>query len=611
MNKTVTFNLNGLVFTIEEDGYEALHTYLEAVQHYLDKLEEGREILVEVEARIAEKFKNALGADRLILFLTDVEQMKAEMGSPEQFQDTETEEELFETTAEQATPQDAAQKNLFRSKQNRLLGGVASGLAAHLQVDVVVVRLLFILSVFLFAGYGLVIYLILWVAVPVNTQLLLTQTAGSSQAERSKRMYRNRNNKVLAGVSSGLAAYLRIDPVIVRVLFIIALFWGGFGLIAYLVLWISIPEAKTLAQKIEMEGDKPNLANLSKAGQRKQAETPDQSLLNRLLSFPFEVLRVLFEVFKTGIKAFFGMARVFIGAFVLFVSAVFLFSFGIGTGTAFGVYYGAIPAKIPFPIEGLSGSVDSDVAILFLVALFLLIPILFGLFTGIRILFNRSIFSRRLLIVGAFSWAILSVILVLMGVRTATFFQDEGSFTHMHEPKVVEKGMLFIDRNIDETDGFQSAKLRIYPQKETGIRLFERMESRGKDSEEATAWASMAAYGYKQPTDTSLLFNRKLQLYPGARFRGQEGRFDLYVQEGRLLRLSRGVVFMLDRTHSQADLIRSNQDFYIVKVTQNGLECMDCLPQEEGLKEAGSEQDEEESKQLKGEAAEELPTSAT
>jgi len=121
----------------------------------------------------------------------------------------------------------------------------------------------------------------------------------------------------------------------------------------------------------------------------------------------------------------------------------------------------------------------------------------------------------------------------------------------------------------------------------------------------------MAAYGYKQPTDTSLLFNRKLQLYPGARFRGQEGRFDLYVQEGRLLRLSRRVVFMLDRTHSQADLIRSNQEFYIVKVTQNGLECMDCLPQEEGLKEAGSEQDEEGSKQLKGEAAEELPTSAT
>ena len=142
MNKTVTFNLNGLVFTIEEDGYEALRIYLEAVQHYLDKLEEGREILVEVEARIAEKFKNALGADRLVLLLSDVEQVKTEMGSPEQFQEFESDEEPTETSQEQAPQPDPIQRNLYRSKQNKMLGGVASGLAAHLQVDVVVVRLL-------------------------------------------------------------------------------------------------------------------------------------------------------------------------------------------------------------------------------------------------------------------------------------------------------------------------------------------------------------------------------------------------------------------------------------------------------------------------------------
>lgn len=601
MNKTVTFNLNGLVFTIEEDGYEALRLYLEAVQHYLDKLEEGREILVEVEARIAEKFKNALGADRLVLLLSDVEQVKTEMGSPEQFQELESDDDAPETTHQQAPEPNPIQRNLYRSKQNKMLGGVASGLAAHLQVDVVVVRLLFILSVFLFAGYGLIIYLILWVTVPLNEQLLLTQTAGEAAPEKSKRLYRNRENKVLAGVSSGLAAYLRIDPVIVRVLFIIALFWGGFGLLAYVVLWIATPEAKTLAQKVEMEGEKPNLANLSKAGQRKNDDPAEQSLLNRLLRFPFEVLRVLFEAFKSVFKAFFGLARIFIGALILLVAAVFLFGYGIGMGSAFGVYFGAIPAKLPFPIDALSGSLGSDVTILFLAAGFLLIPILFALFAGVRILFNRSIFSRQLLFIGAGTWLVLALALLLMGIRTATFFQEEGNFIHTHEPVLAEKRLLLVDRQSDENNMFQPATLRILAQKEKGVRLQEFIESRGKDAEEANVWASMAQYGYSQPTDTSLLLNRKLKLYPGARFRAQEGRFELYVQEGRLLRLSREAVRMLDYYKQSHEMLRSKQDFFTVKVTQDGLECVDCVYEEES--EEKSEEDKSNGQQEGAEAA--------
>lgn len=59
---------------------------------------------------------------------------------------------------------------------------------------------------------------------------------------QTKRLYRNTNNKIIAGVCSGVGDYFNIDPVIIRLLWVILTIFGGAGLLVYIIAWIIIPE---------------------------------------------------------------------------------------------------------------------------------------------------------------------------------------------------------------------------------------------------------------------------------------------------------------------------------------------------------------------------------
>lgn len=578
MNKTVTFNLNGLVFTIEEDGYESLRLYLDAVQHYLDKLDGGREILLEIEARIAEKFKITLQRDdRMVLNLLDVEQVKAEMGSPEQFQEWDEEGGWeAETSNENREASTDVPRQLFRNKRQRMLGGVSSGLAHHLGIDVVAIRLLFILSVFLFAGYGIIIYLILWVSIPATDQL--PEQVVLQKADGSRRIYRNEANKVVAGVAGGLAAYLKIDPVIVRVLFLLAMFWGGFGLLAYLVLWIATPAAKSLSQKVEMEGEQPNIANLRKAVVRKDEPQP-KTVLERILALPFEVIRLVFGLVRNLLAGALSIFRVLGGSVVLMSAAFGLFIFVVVVGALTGVYFGSIPAETPFPLAGISGSTASDMGILLVASAFLLIPLLLALYLGVRFLFNRSIFSRKVIFIGVVAWLALGIALIFFGLRTATFFQQEGKALSTIE---FGKSPNFLQLSFmeDDENRFQPPSLSIIATNDTALRIQQEIVSRGSDREEAEGWAAMARYQISKPNDSSLFVGNRLQFLPGARFRAQEGKVIVQLPVGTRVRIDRDAMWQFPwddavyRTLHRTEL----QDKYDFEVTIDSLRCINCKP---------------------------------
>lgn len=578
MNKTVTFNLNGLVFTIEEDGYESLRLYLDAVQRYLDKLDGGREILLEIEARIAEKFKITLQRDdRMVLNLADVEQVKAEMGSPEQFQEWD-EDGSWEADAGTEGRETSAEmpRQLFRNKRQRMLGGVSSGLAHHLGVDVVAVRLLFILSVFLFAGYGIIIYLILWVSIPATDQL--PEQVVMQKADGSRRIYRNEENKVVAGVAGGLAAYLKIDPVIVRVLFLLAMFWGGFGLLAYLVLWIATPAAKSLSQKVEMEGEQPNIANLRKAVVRKE-EPQNKTVLERILALPFEVIRLVFGLVRNVLAGALSIFRVLGGSVVLMVAAFGLFIFVVVVGALTGVYFGSIPAETPFPVVGISGSTASDMGILLVGSAFLLIPLLMALYLGVRFLFNRSIFSRKVIFIGAVAWLALGIALIFFGLRTATYFQQEGKALSTMEFGKSPR-YLHVSFENDEEGRFQPAVLSIVASKDTALRVQQEIVSRGSDRQEAEGWAAMARYAIKKPNDTTLFIGNALEFLPGARFRAQEGKVQILVPAGTRILLDRETMWQFrweDAVYRTLHRTQEQESYEFV-VTTDSLRCLNCQP---------------------------------
>lgn len=84
------------------------------------------------------------------------------------------------------------------------------------------------------------------------------------QEKRKKRLYRDPQERVLGGVCGGLAAYINMDPVIIRIIFVVLMLVTGIGLLAYIILWIAVPKAVTTAQRLEMRGQDVSVKNIEK-----------------------------------------------------------------------------------------------------------------------------------------------------------------------------------------------------------------------------------------------------------------------------------------------------------------------------------------------------------
>ena len=275
MKKIININLSGRVIPIEDSAYEKLQAYIETLRRYFSN-EEGRdEIINDIESRIAELMNEKIrkGADSITD--ADVDEIITSMGRPEDFEAAER--ETIAASAQQRASSEEPyttkkRGRLYRDSSDKILGGVASGLANYLDIDPAVMRILMLLFVFT-AGFGILLYIILWIVLPAKD---LDNYAG-------KRLFRNPDNKVIGGVAGGLGAYFNIQPWIIRLIFVsplllnimfgtfngiffswhrdifpnivIAPFTGTF-MLAYIILWMVLPEARSPFEKMEMRGEK-------------------------------------------------------------------------------------------------------------------------------------------------------------------------------------------------------------------------------------------------------------------------------------------------------------------------------------------------------------------
>ncbi|WP_423128590.1 PspC domain-containing protein [Gaoshiqia sp. Z1-71] len=164
MKKTFTINISGSIFHIDEDAYEKLRGYLQMLNRHFSQMEEGVEILQDIESRIAELFLEKMGEGQDVINDAWVDEIISRMGKPEDFMDAEAEEPKAEEAA--AAPAKKIRRRLYRDPDNRVLGGVCSGLGAYFNIDPVILRVLFVLILFLGVGASLLVYLVLWIAVP-------------------------------------------------------------------------------------------------------------------------------------------------------------------------------------------------------------------------------------------------------------------------------------------------------------------------------------------------------------------------------------------------------------------------------------------------------------
>ena len=280
MKQVININFQGRVIPIEESAYDILKQYVESLRRYFAN-EEGRdEIINDIEGRIAELFGETLKKGATCITDENVEAIIASMGRPEDFEGEEAsvksqlgaEEKQSSNTGSQQQSYNAyteqGTKRLYRDENNKVLGGVASGMANYFNVDPLIVRILFVI----FFGVMFIPYLILWVAIPGSSSVVI----GSQR----KRLFRDPDDKVIAGVCSGLSQYFGVSIWIPRLLFILPFLsivfrWGHWGwwdvshfvslsfspaaIFIYFIFWLVLPEAKTSADRLEMKGEKVDL----------------------------------------------------------------------------------------------------------------------------------------------------------------------------------------------------------------------------------------------------------------------------------------------------------------------------------------------------------------
>ncbi|KIA85157.1 PspC domain-containing protein [Flavobacterium sp. AED] len=162
MNKTVNINLGGMFFHIDEDAYQKLTRYFDAIKRSLSNSSGHDEIIKDIEMRVSELLNEKQKSDKHVVGLKDVDEVIAVMGQPE---DYIIEDEL-KGSQTYSDNTNRRSKKLYRDKEKGMIGGVAAGLGHYFGIDSVWIRIVLILLVFAGFGTGILAYIILWIVTP-------------------------------------------------------------------------------------------------------------------------------------------------------------------------------------------------------------------------------------------------------------------------------------------------------------------------------------------------------------------------------------------------------------------------------------------------------------
>lgn len=287
MKKVININFQGIVVPIEEDAYEVLQQYLESLRQYFAQEDGHEEIINDIETRISELFQKQLKAGATCITVDHVHGIINTMGRPEDFDDQDVgggykESEKEESPGAQPNWTYGQKQRLYRDENNKIFGGVCSGIAAYLGIDPWIVRILFIIS-----GLGLIAYILLWVFIPSNS---------IPYNGVIRKLYRNPDDKVIAGVCGGIGSYFNVSSWIPRIVFLLPFvsaltahwsWWWGFphftgmsfgsgAFLIYIILWMVVPMAKSTSEKLEMKGEKVDLNSIKESVSREMKDVGER-----------------------------------------------------------------------------------------------------------------------------------------------------------------------------------------------------------------------------------------------------------------------------------------------------------------------------------------------
>lgn len=601
MKKTISITISGMAFYIEEDGYQKLQDYLKSIHKYFSAYEDSAEIMEDIEYRVAEIFHSNLNKEKEYVSLEDVEALMAQMGSVADFQAAEEMQfqhaEMNQGGTFQNTPAETVYSNegdftneaeehtnhrrLFRDGKHKIIAGVASGLAHYLKIDSLWIRLIFILpclGLFFFEAapsIPIAVYLIMWFILPKHDNL--------EEIENIKKFFRDDDRKVLGGVSGGLAAYLGLDLTIVRLIFVASIFLGGTGILLYLILWVITPPAKSLTEKMQMEGEPITLENIE-AAFRKTLNMDEEDAENpfvKILLFPFRIIAMFFGAMTPFARPVFGFIGQFLrvgsGSFIVFLTFILMFAFTMGGIEATG------KVDLPFvkmdvlPFEIFPQSFPNYFGFLGSIYLALIAPtLLFGIL-------GLSMLRRRKVVSNAVIWSIVGLMvvggvgLVFTGLPIFYVFNSDNSREEVQDFQYTSQEPFIITLRDLGHETYQQTELKIRGYEGNDVRLVKLFNGCGKNQEMAVQNASMLMYECRFENN-ELIFDRNFTFKPDAKFRGQSLDLTLLIPYNQKFILSEKIIPILRNTiyrngYEARDVHSKNEWIF----TPDGqLECLTC-----------------------------------
>ena len=425
----------------------------------------------------------------------------------------------------------------------------------------------------------------------------------SESRPRVKKLYRDIDNKYIGGVCAGLEHYLGFDVLWIRLIFIVLGIFTGFGFIAYILLWILVPEAATTSQKLDMRGEPVNISNIEKKVKEGFDEVAD-----RVKSVDYEKVgnkvkssgRTFFDALGDIIMFFFKVFGKFIGILLIIIGAATLIGLFIGLFTV------GILDIVHIPGVDFYDMVNSTVAPVWLVSLLSFfaigIPFFFLLYLGLKILVNNLKSIGNIAKFSLLGLWLLSIIgLSVLGIQqvsahafngTSTVTEDlyfpqaldtlrislQSSDLYENQENVGINGMTVThNENGDKILFASDVRFDIKKSEDSLAHIRIRKDADGSSFTSAKDRASKIDYNYSVEANTLLLDNF-LTTDVKNKVRDQEVRLTVFVPANSVIQLDESAKRHIGRiTRYDKDIYRSDIIDYQWLMQENGiLKCLDC-----------------------------------
>lgn len=523
MNKTLNINLAGFIFHVDEDAFLRLEKYLTTLKSQFARTEGGKEIVSDIEMRIAELFKERTGEQKQVINLADVEQVIEIMGQPEDYLDLGDE------------PPHSAPQVEFTS--------------------------------------------------------------------RKKRIFRDPDNRIVGGVAAGVAAYFNTDTIWIRLVFLLLLFFSGFGLLVYIIMWAIIPKAQTTAEKLQMRGEKVNISNIEKAirdemqginenvkgfGNRmssydyKRSSNQLSSFFSDLGNFIVDAIKLIFRIVGKLIGLFF----LFLGFMILIALVIGLFAGGVeimGSGYGFSDMFEFF--HLVTVSEGHYNLLLAGIILSVIAPFFLLV------YLGIRLLFNLEPLNKPTKNALTLTTFLGLVFLVISGVKIGLQYDNHAEVSKELTLGSAKNYVLSVKpdslyqefRRGDAPGWLHNGNIHAFNQVDVDVRQAEGdkpyikiySSAAGNDRKAARFNAREIRFELEL-RDSTIFIPSYYILNSDQKFRDQEVEVVLFLPEGHSVFIEENLVEMLDDVEN----LQNTWDFEMGNtrwiMTPDGLSCEGC-----------------------------------